>query len=219
MATDTSVRSIVAAAPPQSENFPEIDSEEVEPHFRAIGGRGGERRGIRLERIYWDGLNRVSREFKMSTADIVQRAADQVSESANLTSMLRVISFKWALRRLETVEDRVSQANLNAIVQASPSPTLVVTRERKIQLFNDPFLAMLRTRLSLSDPALLARGLRFLIDTQVDEALDALNTNKGKIIKTGFGISINGQTMRGRINIALAPAYEKSMLIGYVSSY
>lgn len=208
-------------APPMLETrsaLPRIAAEEVEPHFKAVGGRTGERRGIRLERIYWDGLSHIAEGSGVNTADLVEWAANQIPDS-NLASLLRAITFKWALCRIELLEAKASMANLNAIVQASPSPTLVLTRERKIFLFNDPFLAMLRSRLALSDRSQLKKGLRFLIDIQIDDALRTLNANEGTIIKTGFSIGLNLQTMRGKINIAPAPTHEDSMLIGYVSGF
>jgi len=204
---------------PIDEPLPAIGADEIEPRFRAVVGRGGERRGIRLERIYWDGLGRMSSAGKMSTADLVHYTASQMPESGNLASLLRVLSFKWALRRLDTVEDASSMANVNAIIQASPSPTILVTQEKKIQLFNDPFLTMLRQRLPLGDAAQLTKSLRFSIDTQIDEAIATLYRNRGKTLNTGFTIAVGSASMKGQINLALAPTHEKSMLIGYISRY
>jgi predicted DNA-binding ribbon-helix-helix protein len=204
---------------PTDEQLPAIDAEEIEPRFRAVLGRGGERRGIRLERIYWDGLGRMSTAGKMSTADLVHYTAAQMPESGNLASLLRVLSLKWALRRLDTVEDISSLANVNAIIQASPSPTILLTHEKKVQLFNDAFLSMLRQRLPLGDLAQLTKSLRFSIDTQIEEAIATLTRNKGKTLNTGFAITVGTQTMKGQINLALAPTHEKSMLIGYISRY
>jgi hypothetical protein len=161
----------------------------------------------------------MSSAGKMSTADLVHYTASQLPESGNLASLLRVLSLKWALRRLDTVEDIASMANLNAIIQASPSPTILLTREKKIQYFNDPFLSMLRQRLPSGDAAQLTKGLRFSIDTQIEEAITTLNLNRGKTLNTGFSIAIGKQSMRGQINLALAPTHEKSMLIGYISRY
>jgi PAS domain-containing protein len=155
----------------------------------------------------------------MSTADLVHYTASQLPESGNLASLLRVLSLKWALRRLDAVEDIASMANLNAIIQASPSPTILLTREKKIQYFNDPFLSMLRQRLASGDTAQLTKGLRFSIDTQIEEAITTLNLNRGRTLNTGFSIGVGTQSMRGQINLALAPTHEKSMLIGYISRY
>ncbi|MDM9618722.1 ribbon-helix-helix domain-containing protein [Rhizobium sp. S96] len=204
---------------PVEESLPAIDAEEIEPRFRAVVGRGGERRGIRLERIYWDGLGRMSTAGKMSTADLVQYTASQMPESGNLASLLRVLSLKWALRRLDSVEDISSMANVNAIIQASPSPTILLTHDKKIQLFNDPFLSMLRQRLPLSDASQLTKSLRFSVDTHIEEAIETLNRNKGRTLNTGFTITVGTQTLKGQINLALAPTHEKSMLIGYISRY
>lgn len=202
-----------------SETLPAIEGDELEPRFRAVTG-GGERRGIRLERIYWDGLNRMSEAGGISTGDLVYHTATQMAEAGNLTSLLRVLSFKWALRRLDAVEDVASMTNLNALLQASPSPTVVLTQERRIRLFNDAFLTMLRHRLPLIDDVQqMARNLRFSIDTQIDEVLSVLSSNRGKTLNTGFKIGLGVQSVSGQINLALAPVHEAPMLIGYISRY
>ena len=130
-----------------------------------------------------------------------------------------MLSFKWALKRLDTVEDVSSLANVSALIQASPSPTILLTLEKKIQLFNDPFLQMLRHRLPMGDAAQLAKSLRFSIDTQIEDAMATLAMNKGKILNTGFTIAAGSQAMKGQINLALAPTHEKPMLVGYISRY
>lgn len=199
--------------------LPVLAAEEMEPRFRAVVARGGERRGIRLERIYWDGLSRMSVAGKITTADIVQYTAAQLPDSGNLASSLRVMSLKWALHRLDAVEDVSWLANLNAVIQASPSPTILLTREKKIQLFNDAFLGMLRQRFPMGDAPQLMKSLRFSIDTQVEDALETLNLNAGRTLNTGFTIAVGSQTLKGQINLALAPTQRKSMLIGYIAKY
>lgn len=196
---------------------PAVDAAEVEPHFRAIAGANGERRGIRLERLYWDGLSRMSTAGRTTTAELVNYTATTNAGSQNLASALRVLSLKWALKRIDMMEEISSMANLNAIVQASPSPTLVLTLDKKIQIFNDAFLSILRNRLMLSDPAQLARSLKLSIDTPIEDAMETLNLGKGKILSTGFGLALGPYSVKGQINLALAPAHEKPMLIGYIA--
>jgi predicted DNA-binding ribbon-helix-helix protein len=204
---------------PAGDPLPIIDKEEVEPRFRAVVARNGERRGIRLEKIYWEGLSRMSAAGKITTGDLVQYTAAQMPEAGNLTSLLRVLSLKWALGRLATVEDVSSLENLNALVQASPSPTVVLTREKRLQFFNEPFLVMLRQRLVGEDTSQLMKTLKFSIDTQIEDAMDTLQMNRGKTLNTGFTISCARQIIKGQINLALAPAHEKPMLVGYISRY
>ncbi|MDE1994725.1 MAG: ribbon-helix-helix domain-containing protein [Rhizobiaceae bacterium] len=202
-----------------SEVLPSIDGDELEPRFRAVTG-GGERRGIRLERIYWDSLGRMSEAGGISIGDLVYHMAAEMPESGNLASLLRVLSFKWALSRLDAVEDVASLTNLNAILQASPTPAVVLTRERGVKLFNDAFLKMLRHRLPLIDDVQqTARTLRFSIDTQVEEVLSVLSANRGRTLNTGFKIGLGLQALTGQINLALAPTHEAPMLIGYISAY
>ena len=210
---------VLTSAEPIDDPLPVIGADEIEPKFRAVAGRGGERRGIRLERIYWDGLGRMSAAGKMTTADLVHYTAAQMPETGNLASLLRVLSFKWALKRLDTVEEISSMANLNALIQASPSPAILLTLEKKIQLFNDAFLSMLRHRLPMGDAVQLTKSLRFSIDTQIEDAMATLAMNRGKTLNTGFTIAAGSQSMKGQINLALAPTHEKSMLVGYIARY
>nr|CAD6596254.1 aryl-sulfate sulfotransferase [Rhizobium sp. Khangiran2] len=208
-----------ATTPLQSPDaLPVLGEDEIEPRFRAITSSDGERRGIRLERIYWDGLNQMSIAGRVSTADIVQHTASQFPEG-NLASLLRVLNLKWTLRRLSAAEDLASLDNLKALINASPSPAIVLTNEKRIQLFNDPFLTMLRQRLRLADLRTLSNGLRFSIDAQMTDVLQTLQTNRGKTMNIGFSMASGDNAMKGRINLALAPAFERSMLVGYIAAF
>ena len=199
--------------------LPLIDSHDFEPHFRAVGGGSRERRGIRLERVYWDALAHMSKDSGLSMVDLVDTAAARYPDAGNLASLLRVLSLKWLLQRSEALEESASLQSLSAIVHASPVPTVIMSREKKILLFNDPFIGMLRNRFSVEHPADLGRNLRFQIDAHLDEVLEKLNAGRGGIIKTGFSIAINLKVMRGKIHVAPAPDRLKSRLIGYVAEF
>lgn len=211
--------SLDPALSPAGDALPIIDQAEVEPRFRAVVARNGERRGIRLEQIYWEGLSRMSAAGKVTTGDLVEYTAVQLPQPGNLTSLLRVMSLKWALGRLASVEDISSMDNLNALVQASPSPTVVLTRDKRIHLFNEAFLSMLRQRLVIDEFAQLMKNLKFSVDTHIDDAMETLQAKRGKTLNTGFSISCGKQSITGQINLALAPAHEKPMLVGYISRF
>jgi predicted DNA-binding ribbon-helix-helix protein len=192
-----------------------VEENDAEPKFRAILGRGGTRRGIRLESVYWDGLAWLIGGSRQSMGDVVDQAAAQVGENGNLASMLRVVAFRWMWRRLALMENTYSLENLNALIQACPTPAIVLTRDKKIQFFNEPFMTMLKQRLALGNIAQLSAGFRFVLDMQVDEALQGLST-KGKMITTGFTATCAGKQLSGQMNLAMAPSHQKQMVIGYV---
>lgn len=192
-----------------------IEENDAEPKFRAILGKGGTRRGIRLENVYWDGLAWLLGGSRQSLGDVVDQAAEQVGDNSNLASMLRVMAFRWMWRRLALTESAYSLDNLNALIQACPTPAIVLTRDKKIQFFNESFMAMLKQRLVLGNIAQLSAGFRFVLDIQVDEALQALST-RGKTITTGFTATCAGKQLTGQINLAMAPSHQKQMVIGYV---
>jgi predicted DNA-binding ribbon-helix-helix protein len=192
-----------------------IDDRDAEPKFRAIIGRGGSRRGIRLESVYWEGLSWLLAGSRQSMGDIVEQAAEQTTDKGNLASTLRVLAFRWMWRRLAAAEASYSIETLATLLQASPSPAIVLTREKKIQLFNDPFVTMLKQRLQLGNVGQLSSGFRFVLDTQVEEAIDSLAASR-KMLTTGFTASCAGKQLTGQINLALAPVHNKQMLVGYV---
>lgn len=193
----------------------QIDDGDAEPKFRAIIGRGGVRRGIRLESVYWEGLSWLLTGSRQSMGEVVEQAAEQVGDGGNLASMLRVVAFRWMWRRLAAAESSYSVENLGVLLHASPSPAIVLTRDKKIQLFNEPFVAMLKQRLLLGNVAQMSSGFRFVLDTHVDEAIDNLVATR-KMLTTGFTASCAGKQLTGQINLALAPVHSKQMLVGYI---
>ncbi|MFN3317705.1 MAG: ribbon-helix-helix domain-containing protein [Allorhizobium sp.] len=192
-----------------------IEESDAEPKFRAIIGKGGARRGIRLETIYWDGLSWLLNGSRQSIGDVVDQAAAQVGENSNLASMLRVVAFRWMWRRLALMENVYSLDHLNTLIQACPTPAIVLTRDKKIQFFNEPFMTMLKQRLVLGNIAQLSAGFRFVLDTQVDDAIQSLSA-KGKMVTTGFTATCAGKQLTGQMNLAMAPTHQKQMVIGYV---
>ncbi|MFD1747423.1 ribbon-helix-helix domain-containing protein [Rhizobium helianthi] len=202
-----------------AEAFPAVASIDAEPRFRAVTSKSGERRGIRLEGIYWDALARVSAETGLSLAELIDHAVNQLPDNGNLASWLRVLAVKWSISRLAHAENVASSDRLNALVQASPIPTVALTRDKRLRFFNEAFLTMLRQRLSLPNVTQLTRGLRFSVETQIADAIAVLEANPGRPLATGFSVSCGGATLRGQINIALAPDCEQQMVLGYVSRY
>lgn len=192
-----------------------LEGLDAEPKFRAIIGKGGIRRGIRLESVYWEGLSWLLAGSRQSMGEVVEQAAAQVGEHSNLASMMRVIAFRWMWRRLAAMENIYSLEHLNTLIQACPTPAIVLTRDKKIQFFNEPFMTMLKQRLVLGNIAQLSAGFRFVLDTQVDDAIQSLST-RGKLVTAGFTATCAGKQLTGQINLAMAPSHQKQMVIGYV---
>jgi hypothetical protein len=74
---------------------------------------------------------------------------------------------------------------------------------------------MLKQRLVLGNIAQLSAGFRFVLDTQVDDAIQSLST-RGKLVTAGFTATCAGKQLTGQINLAMAPSHQKQMVIGYV---
>ena len=201
---------------PDASRIPAVSSEEIQPIFRAVTG-ANERRGIRLERIYWQGLRKVADAMNASVGEFIDGAAASYPGSGNLTSLLRVLSLKWFSSRLGQLEAITAPDNVNSIIQASPAPAFALTIDKRILFYNQSFLALIQTRFLTINAEIRAKGLRLTLDTPVEQLVDALRHKNNKPTTTGFALGVGDQRIRGEINAVLAPTDVQTMVIAFIS--
>src|SRR5690606_33324282 len=92
------------------------------PIFRAVS-TPSQRRGIRLEAIYWTILKKIARLDKRPLGAVVEAIANR-GDAANgsLASLLRVHVARRLLDRVGQLEHLARADIARAIIQASPSP-------------------------------------------------------------------------------------------------
>jgi len=184
---------------------------------RFVAVRVGDfRRGLRLEEIHWRALKDVAASHGMSVGALVRSVEEAAPEEANLTSLLRVLCLGWFRDRLTSVQKIAHRGIANSLVQASPAPTFALGLDRQIVAYNQYFLNLIQSRLSIASSGTVARNLRLALDVQIGELIETLRKNGNMPVGTGFVIGVDNQRFRGRMNTVLAPSIEQAVIVCFV---
>lgn len=188
---------------------------DLEPEFRVVE-RNGQRRGIRLERGFWDMLKRMAERKRSTLGALVDQIAEAAGPDANLTSAIRVACLDDAngenavLRRLTSVE------MMKAILLACPAPAFALESTRKILTFNPPFQNLVRRQLPLGFDDDARRDMKLALDLSVADILEKLRQNGNQPMGTGFVLGIGERRHRGQINVVRAPVPAPDLLLAFI---
>ena len=187
------------------------------PVFRAVN-TPRQRRGIRLEAIYWEGLKDLAADAGRSVGEIVEDVVDTAPGESNLASLLRVRVVGWLSDRLRRLEALTEPDATDAIIQASPSPAFVLTADKKILFYNRAFLNLIQSRFVTIRPDAMQKGLRLSLDTQLDQVIESLRGGSAATVVSGFAIGVEERRIRGSVNLVLAPVRRQAMVIAFVTA-
>lgn len=194
-----------------------VSAVEQQPVFRAVT-TPKERRGIRLESLYWDILKSVAKAGNRTLGEQIEHTIDGSSKAVNVASLLRVACVKWLIHRIAALEDMASLRTTDAIIQASPSPAFALTADRRILLHNRAMLSLIQSRFLALKPDVMQRGLRLSLDVQIEQVIGELTRGSSNTVVTGFVLGIEGQRIRGNLNMVLAPVSRQTVIIAYIAS-
>ncbi|ANK77168.1 ribbon-helix-helix domain-containing protein [Ensifer adhaerens] len=199
-----------------NETPPLADEEDMSAlRFRVVTV-GGQRRGIKLEEIYWHCLGELAARNGCRLADIVASCERELEGDGNLTARLRYVATRHLRDQLETARKRGSLAAVASQVRASPSPAFALTGSKHIVAYNAAFLSFVQTRVLRSQQPQAARGLRLSFDVQFVDLVQRLKAAPGEPQPAGFTIGVQGQVTRGKLNAALAPLVDQDVIIGFI---
>ena len=191
-----------------------------EPDLSALRFRiitvAGQRRGIKLEEIYWSTLVELAAHKKCKLADIVAQCEKSIEGEGNLTAKLRYVAISFLKSELSSARERSGLSVIAGQVRACPSPAFALTGDKRIVSYNPAFLAFVQTRFARFQQASPAQGLRLSFDIQFADLVARLKTSTGEPQPAGFTIGINEQLTRGRLNAALASFADQDVVIGFI---
>jgi len=202
--------------PAQVDEADEAEAAAFTPVFRAVS-TPKQRRGIRLENIYWDGLKMLAADRNRSIGEIVEEVADSVPGGGNLASLLRVRVMHWLSERVRSLE-RVSGADAaEAIIQACPSPAFALRGDKKIVFHNRALLALIQSRFVTVKPDVMQKGLRLTLDTRLELVMEQLRGG-ARSVSSGFMLGVEERRIRGSLNLVSAPVARKPMVLAFITS-
>ena len=189
--------------------------EDVEPEFRVVA-RGGNRRGIRLERLFWASLKKLAESRKSTLGQLVEEISKAQPESGNLASAIRVACTRWLADQNADLRKLASLKTVNAILLACPSPAFALSSSKKILAFNPSFQSMVRRQLPAAPGEEARSDLRLALDLNVADIFSRLDADGDHPVVTGFLIGAGDRRYRGQLNVVRAPVSEPELLLAFV---
>jgi len=198
----------VASPPPAIEDA-------AKPEFRVVA-RGKSRRGIRLERIFWETAKSIAQRNRITIGSLVDEISSQQTSSSNLASAIRVACLSWMVKRTAQLEALTSVAVINSILTAVPSPAFALGANKKILAFNTAFQTLVRRQFPVLAEAEQRGDLKLALDVNVAELMARLDQNGNTAVLTGFAIGIGDRRFRGQLNAVKAPSIDVEMVLAFV---
>lgn len=177
---------------------------------------GGQRRGIKLEALFWAVLSDLAAEKRVKLADIVAECEQVLPEGGNLTARLRYVAAKYLREQLADARERSSLSVITGQVYACPSPAFALAGNRRIVAYNPAFLTFVQSRFLGFQASPPAQGLRLAFDVQFAELVARLKASPGEPQSAGFTIGINEHITRGRLNAALSSLLGQDVILGFI---
>lgn len=188
---------------------------DAEPVFRVVEDQDT-RRGIRLERAYWQALRDIASATRQKAGSLVGAIISQAPDVANTTSLLRVYCLQWALGELDSAR-RISNPSLvTNLVRASPGPAFALGLDKRIIAYNQSFLAFVQARFSYAAPGPIGRDFRLALDVHLADLAASLKASGNTPTAVGFVVGLGDRRLRGNLNSILAPVMGQDIILCYV---
>jgi predicted DNA-binding ribbon-helix-helix protein len=184
--------------------------------FRAVTSNG-KRRGIKLERVFWDALRSISKEKGLTIGGFVDQVA-ATTGAKNLTSAIRVACMNAYVERNDALYALGAPETVEAVLTATPTPAFTLASNRRIVAFNTGFQALVRRQFVGVGNDSGKMDLRLSLDVAVDELLARLTQNRNSPVSTGFILSMGERRHRGQVNVIRVPSRAADLLMAFVSA-
>lgn len=200
---------------PESHGIHVFSTDDLTTDFRVVV-RLGTRRGIRLERLFWNTLRQLAEHNHLTIGEMVEVIAQANGDTANLASAIRVACLRWMSDQGAALGKLASLRTINAILGACPAPAFALSSTKKILTFNPAFQHLVRRQLPVGFGEDAHRDLRLSLDLNVADIFAKLDANDGVPIASGFVISAAERRYRGQLNIVRAPIKTPELLLCFV---
>ena len=194
-----------------------MTSNYATPHFRAVNSRGT-RRGIRLENIFWNAIEDITRRQGMSVGAYFDRIEGEVQSDAGFSSRVRSAVANDLVSRLRELDRVNSRERAFALVLASPAPAFLLSADKKIVRYNQSFFRFIQQHFSGVADADVLKTMALSLDVQIGDVFSTLQAEPGRPVVAGFAIGMGERRVRGRLNMVLAPVSDPSMILAYVAA-
>lgn len=204
---------VAAAASRESSDLSSLTATE----FRTVP-TSRNRKGLRLERAFWDALETIGEWAGLKRHKLVSRVVEEAEQrDLNSASALRSYAIHMMRGEIERLEALNDQNYAIKLLQQAPVPSFAVDRAKRVLSVNAEFNHYVRILFAETGDAAPRRSLQLNLETPVSDVFDALGTaGEGKVV--GLNVVVDGRAKRVRTKIVAIPPRNPDVLVGYIIS-
>lgn len=189
--------------------------EAAEQQFRTVTTRHG-RAGIRIERVFWEGLTNISQALGIKRPALVATVIDRAaSGSIYVASALRSYVAMVQQTEIDRLNALLDTTQIARLLQLAPVPSFALTRKKRLVSANAEFVQYLRS--VSGDPASMISPdvAQLSLDRPIEQLFDELRT-EGAFVRCTLTIRIDDRQRRAQCKIVAVPPSPAQAIVGYV---
>src|SRR5579863_10398245 len=118
------------------------EDDRLAPRFRVVS-IAGERRGFRLEQVFWSALAAIATRNRRSLAGEISATLRRTPGNLNASAMLRASLTADLFDLWDMAEGRAVRPAWGKVLAALPTPAFAATRAQAVAALNEPMRALL----------------------------------------------------------------------------
>lgn len=183
------------------------------PEFRVITV-DSKRRGVRLERVFWQMLGAIAARRRLKLGALVAEvlSADKARDE-NSASVLRCYALEATEIERLALQPFSSPEFMIGLLQQAPVPAFAINRQKRLQQVNSEFMQLLRMIAGTTAPKIDAEFVHLTLDTPVEQIFSRLAEGE-QFVQTTYTIQLDAKQRRGRLKMVPVPS--APVLVGFV---
>jgi predicted DNA-binding ribbon-helix-helix protein len=189
-------------------------SEITKPEFRTLSIGGG-RTGVRLEKVFWQALDALSRDVGQKRTRFVSQIVEDANQlDINATGAIRSTTVDLLLREVERLRPLAQISAMVSLLQAGPAPAFALDQRKRLVQSNPEFLRYLRS--VAGSPGAVADAAQLSMERPLDGLFKDLVA--GQTTECGISIRSGNRERRTTARILMVPPAPAKVLVGYILS-
>lgn len=196
---------------PSLENFGLL----TEPEFHTVMVNK-KRRGIRLERIFWENLTVLAKDHGLKRSELINKIIlENSGQPDNLASLLRCYVAYVSASTRSTAAARLHEAVRQS--QQAPVPSFSIDSQKKLQHVNQDFVRLLRVISGSMNRNVSGDVVKLVLDTPLEQLFDRL-LGTSDAVECGYSVQVDDRKRRGVSKVTVVSAMHEYALVGFIQN-
>jgi predicted DNA-binding ribbon-helix-helix protein len=208
----------VQPAPPSDDSVdlpPDALAGMADPEFRTVPVNGM-RKGIRLEKIFWDSLTDIGNKLGMRRATLVRTVLEEPGrDGGNAASLLRCYVAQSLTTDIASLRRLAEPDHAIRLLQQAPIPSFAINRQKKLLQVNPEFMQFLRIVSGSVAGNISAEIAQISLETPVEQLFERIRLPTDSA-QTQMTVRMDSRQRRVTAKIVAVPPGPPTILVGYI---